>query len=113
VPLISTPELARDLVLAAKFPPIGNRGIDGAGLDADFGVASWGPGMDFPADANRETFILPQIETLEAVDNAEAIASIENIDGLFIGPGDLVAPETCSGWQHDDLDKAVEIVAAA
>lgn len=48
VPLISTPELARDLVQAAKFPPIGNRGIDGAGLDADFGIASWGPGMDFP-----------------------------------------------------------------
>ena len=86
VPLVSTPEMAHDLVQAAKFPPIGNRGMDGAGLDADFGIAAWGKGMDFAGDANRETFILPQIETLEAVANAEAIASIEGIDGLFVGP---------------------------
>lgn len=114
VPLISTPELARDLVQAAKFPPIGNRGIDGAGLDADFGIASWGPGMDFPADANRETFILPQIETLEAVDNAEAIAAIEGIDGLFIGPGDLTLRlKHAPAGSTMTWDKAVEIVAAA
>lgn len=113
VPLVSTPEMANDLVQAAKFPPIGNRGMDGAGLDADFGIAAWGEGMDFAGDANRETFILPQIETLEAVANAEAIASIEGIDGLFVGPGDLQLRIGASQGGPITLDKAVETVAAA
>ena len=113
VPLVSTPEMANDLVQAAKFPPIGNRGMDGAGLDADFGIAAWGEGMDFAGDANRETFILPQIETLDAVANAEAIASIEGIDGLFVGPGDLQSRIGASQGGSITFDKAVETVAAA
>jgi len=113
VPLISTPEMANDLVQAAKFPPIGNRGMDGAGLDSDFGIAAWGEGMDFAGDANRETFILPQIETLEAVANAEAIASIEGIDGLFLGPADLQMRIGAAAGTSMTFDKAVETVAAA
>ncbi len=113
VPLVSTPEMANDLVQAAKFPPIGNRGMDGAGLDADFGIAAWGAGMDFAGDANRETFILPQIETLEAVANAEAIASIEGIDGLFVGPADLQMRIRVATGTSMTFDKAVETVAAA
>ncbi len=113
-PLISTPELANELVQAAKFPPIGNRGMDGAGLDADFGIAAWGPGMDFAGDANRETFILPQIETPEAVANAEAIASIEGIDGLFVGPADLnLRLAAMPAASRITFDQAVEQVAAA
>ena len=38
MPHVSTPELAQRIVQATKFPPIGNRGIDGAGLDADYGL---------------------------------------------------------------------------
>ncbi|MEZ4860176.1 MAG: aldolase/citrate lyase family protein [Caldilineaceae bacterium] len=114
VPLVSTPELAYDLVQAAKFPPIGNRGMDGAGVDADFGIAAWGPGMDFAGDANRETFILPQIETLEAVANAEAIAAIEGIDGLFLGPADLnLRIAAAPAGQKITFEQAVETVAAA
>ncbi len=114
VPLISTPKMAHDLVQATKFPPIGNRGLDAAGLDADFGLASWGPGMDFPADANRETFLLPQIETLEAVANAEEIASIEGIDGLFVGPGDLkLRIDKAPPSRKITLEKAIEAVATA
>jgi 4-hydroxy-2-oxoheptanedioate aldolase len=113
VPLISTPEMAYDLVQAAKFPPIGNRGMDGAGLDADFGIAAWGEGMDFAADANRETFILPQIETLEAVANADAIASIEGIDGLFLGPADLQLRIAAATGSTLTFEKAVETVAEA
>jgi len=113
VPLVSTPEMAHGLVQAAKFPPIGNRGMDGAGLDADFGIAAWGEGMDFAGDANQETFILPQIETLEAVANAEAIASIEGIDGLFLGPADLRLRIGAATGTSLTFEKAVETVAAA
>jgi len=87
IPHVSTPEKAQMLVDAVKFPPIGDRGLDGAGLDADYMVG--GDVDDYVEAANHETFLVVQIETHEAVENAEAIASIEGVDGMFVGPGDL------------------------
>jgi 2-keto-3-deoxy-L-rhamnonate aldolase RhmA len=89
VPFVSTPEMARQVVDATKFPPLGNRGIDGAGLDGDYGIEAWKPDATYYEDANRETFILAQIETPEAVQNVDKIAAVPGIDCLFIGPGDL------------------------
>ncbi|MAG92910.1 MAG: 4-hydroxy-2-oxovalerate aldolase [Planctomycetaceae bacterium] len=86
IPHVSTVEKARMLVDAVKFPPIGDRGLDGAGLDSDF-ILQGGP--DYPAQANRETFLVVQIETIEAVENVDAIAEVGGVDGMFIGPGDL------------------------
>ena len=109
IPLVSTAEKARMLVDAVKFPPIGERGLDGAGMDTDFVLQG---GEAFPDQANRETFLLVQIETPEAVANIEEIAAVEGVDGLFIGPGDLglryrVNPGTGS------VDEAAKRVAAA
>jgi len=89
MPLVSDPQTAADIVQAVKFPPIGNRGMDGAGLDGDYGLDVFFPGNTYNADANRETFIVIQIETPTAVANVEEIASIPGIDGLFVGPADL------------------------
>ncbi|MCA9114822.1 MAG: 4-hydroxy-2-oxovalerate aldolase [Planctomycetaceae bacterium] len=86
IPHVSTREMAEDLVQSVKFPPLGNRGLDGAGLDSDFIFAG---GPDFAEKANRETFLVVQIETLEAVRNVDEIAAVDGIDGLFVGPGDL------------------------
>jgi len=86
IPHVSTPEKAQTLVDAVKFPPIGDRGLDGAGLDADFYVN--GPD-DYLAEVNRQTFLVVQIETPQAVANVDAIAAVDGVDGLFIGPGDL------------------------
>ncbi|QDT10341.1 HpcH/HpaI aldolase family protein [Planctomycetes bacterium K23_9] len=108
IPHLSTPDLAATLVQYAKFPPIGNRGIDNAGLDADFHVhdpdvyATW---------ANRETFLVAQIETPEAVRNAESIAAVDGVDMLFIGPGDLGL--RLRQTNEMTLDEAWETVAAA
>lgn len=85
IPHVSTPEKAKMLADAVKFPPIGDRGLDGAGLDSDFYLG----GDDYPQQANAETFLVVQIETIEAVENADAIAAVEGVDGLFVGPGDL------------------------
>ena len=74
------------LVEAAKFPPLGNRGLDGAGLDTDYFLQG-GPG--YTDDANSETFIVAQIESPKAVENVEAIAAVEGVDAVFIGPADL------------------------
>ncbi len=86
IPHVNTAEKARMLADAVKFPPIGDRGLDGAGLDADFNV---GDTDTFVKEANEETFLVVQIETLQAVQNVDEIASVPGVDGLFIGPGDL------------------------
>jgi 4-hydroxy-2-oxoheptanedioate aldolase len=86
IPHVSTAEKARMLVDAVKFPPLGDRGIDGAGLDSDF-ILQGGEG--YTDAANRETFLVVQIETPEAVENVDKIAAVKGVDGLFVGPGDL------------------------
>jgi len=97
------------LVDAVKFPPLGDRGMDGAGLDANYFL---GDAFEYLQDANQETFLVVQIETQQAVENAEAIASIEGVDAMFVGPGDL-------GMRHRlkcsnvSAEEGMEIVAAA
>jgi 2-keto-3-deoxy-L-rhamnonate aldolase RhmA len=86
IPRVSTAEQARMLVDAVKFPPLGDRGYDGAGLDGDFYIQG---GDDYLDAANRETFLVVQIETPLAVDNVDEIAAVQGIDGMFVGPGDL------------------------
>ena len=89
MPLISDAEEAAHIVNAVKFPPVGNRGMDGAGLDGDFGLEVWRPDSTYTDDVNRETFIAIQIETPEALENVEEIAAVPGVDALFVGPGDL------------------------
>jgi 4-hydroxy-2-oxoheptanedioate aldolase len=114
VPLVSDAQTARNLVQSIKYPPLGNRGMDGAGFDGDYGISVWKAGSTYNADANRETFIITQVETLQAVENADEIASVEGIDGLFIGPGDLsLRIANTPGGTAMTMDKAIEIVAAA
>src|SRR5690349_8155618 len=60
IPHVNTVERAHQLVQAAKFPPIGDRGLAGDGMDAGFWV---GIQPDYAARANRETFLAVQIET--------------------------------------------------
>ncbi len=87
IPHVSTPEKARAMVEATKFPPIGDRGMDGVGLDADFNLDQ--NQDDYGRHANSETFLVVQIETPQAVDNVDEIAAIAGVDCLFFGPGDF------------------------
>ena len=108
IPHVSTVEKAEALVDAVKFPPLGDRGIDNAGLDADF--LQHDPD-EFVAWANQETFLSVQIETPQAVRNVDSIAAVKGVDMIFIGPGDLGLRLRQSGEMT--LDEAWEIVAAA
>ncbi len=89
IPLLHDVQSAEQVVQAVKFPPLGNRGMDGAGLDSDYGLEPWQPGSTFWEDANRETFVLVQVETLGVVNNLEQIAALDGLEGLFVGPQDL------------------------
>ena len=89
MPLISDAATAQRVVNAVKFPPLGNRGLDGAGLDSDFAIDAFRPNSTYIDDINRETFVVLQIETLDALENVDEIASVPGIDAFFVGPGDL------------------------
>jgi 2-keto-3-deoxy-L-rhamnonate aldolase RhmA len=111
IPLVNSPEEARALVHAAKFPPIGQRGVDGAGMDNHFGLN----GRDgyFEA-ANRETLLIIQIESPEALAVIDQIAAVPGLDGLFLGPGDLSLRLNCPmDWTHPAMRDAQTRVAAA
>ena len=112
IPHVSTPEKAHMLAQAVKFPPLGDRGLDGSGLDGDFYINM---PATYPQDANRETFLVVQIETPQALDNVEAIAATPGVDVLFLGPGDMSLRLDCSHAVNDPKMMAAQkkIAAAA
>ena len=83
VPCVDTPEQAQALVDAAKFPPLGERSFGGR-RPIDFN------GRTYSNTANEHTILVVQIETLQAIDNAEKIAVILGVDALFFGPDDVM-----------------------
>jgi 4-hydroxy-2-oxoheptanedioate aldolase len=114
VPFTSDVAIAQRLVEATKFPPLGNRGVDGAGLDGDFGLQVWHEGSTYIADSNHETFIFGQIETPDAVERAKEIAAVAGIDGLYVGAADLglrLRANPRPGIK--DLEEAIQQVANA
>ena len=76
----------KQVVAAMKFPPVGRRGVDGIGAEASFGRL---PMTDYLAQANRENFLLVQIEEPDIVPHIDDIAALPGVDVLFVGPSDL------------------------
>jgi 4-hydroxy-2-oxoheptanedioate aldolase len=88
VPNVTTAEEASALVQAMNYPPVGARGF-GAPLHR---ASKYGADLAEHVDSPREGVLLfAMIESALGVRNAAAIASIQGIDGLFIGPSDLSA----------------------
>ena len=85
VPMVDTAPQAAALVRAMRYPPDGIRGMAGAR------ASRWGRYPNYAREANAQVCLLVQAETRQALDNLEAIAAIEGIDGIFIGPADLSA----------------------
>jgi len=112
IPNVATAERARQIVEAVKFPPLGDRGLDNAGLDSRYRQNP--DPIAYTQWANSETFLMLQIETPEGVANSEAIAAVEGVDFLFVGPGDLGLRLKLAG-DHDgsQLEAAFEHIAAA
>jgi 4-hydroxy-2-oxoheptanedioate aldolase len=77
---------AEQIVKWAKFYPRGCRGLNTAGWDAQFATI---PAPRFAEESNRKSFVAIQIETKEALEECEAIAAIDGVDMLFLGPADM------------------------
>ena len=112
VPQIHTPDQASAVAEYGKFPPIGQRGFNTASRGVLYGFGAEDIEAAF-ARANRETCLVVQIESAQAVDNAEAIIATEGIDGVLIGPGDLSASMGITGqWGDEHLITTIEGVFA-
>ena len=85
-PRCESADEARQIVRAAKFPPLGERGLFTAAPDNPYCLT---PLTDYLRQANEQTVLLAQVESPHAVTQARAMAEVEGIDMLFFGPGDF------------------------
>lgn len=87
IPMIETVEQATAAVAAVRYPPKGIRGV-GSALAR---VSDFNRDTDYLLRANEEVCLLLQLESAAAMPHIEAIAAIDGVDGIFIGPADLAA----------------------
>lgn len=87
IPGVTSVAEVEALVQAVKYPPAGSRGL-GPVRAADYLLGNMGQG-EYVQFANEQTLLLPQIETVEAVNNLEALCQVPGIDGFVVGPRDL------------------------
>ena len=85
-PYVQNVEEAKRAVASTRYPPQGIRGVSVAARASRYGRT---PG--YLGKANAEICVLVQVETREAMTQLEAIAAVDGVDGVFIGPSDLAA----------------------
>ena len=96
VPQIDTAEDAKDAVRWAKYPPMGMRGI------APFFAGYLGlTGQDIIDNANDETILMLQMESVEAYENLDEILAVPGFEVLLVGPTDLSASLGVPGDIHN------------
>ena len=108
IPMINTAEDAKSVVSNMKYATKGQRSWGGSRvapyIDGDY--RSW---------TDENLAIIVMIETVQAVENAEDILSVEGVVGCFIGPADLAlsmgAKGTGPGTQHEAA--MLEVLRAA
>jgi 4-hydroxy-2-oxoheptanedioate aldolase len=111
IPHIRSAEEARQWVEWSRFPPLGKRGLDGAGADADFGLADT---HEYLKHADDEVFLAFQIEDREAIEAIDEISAVPGFDLLFIGPADLsLSYGVPLDFDHPLLQEATRRVADA
>ena len=86
IPYVQSVDEARAAVAATRYPPAGVRGVAGTTRATQFGRIK-----DYATRAHEEVCLLLQLETEEALTHIEAIAALDGVDGIFVGPADLHA----------------------
>ena len=86
VPFVQNAQEAEAAVAATRYPPLGKRGVSVAPRANRYGRVA-----DYHRKAHHDICVLVQVETAAAISQIEAIAAVEGVDGIFIGPSDLAA----------------------
>jgi 4-hydroxy-2-oxoheptanedioate aldolase len=104
VPYVQDEAEARAAVAATRYPPKGVRGVATASRASRFGRVK-----DYFARAEEELCVIVQLESRKALEDLEAIAAVDGVDGLFIGPSDLSADLGHLGDPgHAEVQRAIE-----
>ncbi|MDB5848663.1 MAG: hpaI [Rhodoferax sp.] len=112
IPMVDTADDARAAVAACRYPPQGMRG------NAAMAVRASGYGLreGYVAGANEALMVILQLESRTAMHNARAIAAVDGVDMLFIGPVDLActmgAPDTNAPEVNALIDRCLEEMRA-
>lgn len=107
-PFIQNADEARRAVAYTRYPPDGVRGFAGVHRASRFGTVA-----DYAKRAVSELCVIVQIETLTALSELEAIAQVDGVDSIFVGPGDLSASMGHLGHMgHADVLAKLEWAAA-
>ena len=103
-PYVQNAAEAKAAVASTRYPPQGIRGVAVSARASRYGRV---PG--YLGKANAEICVLVQVETGEAMKELEAIAKVDGVDGVFIGPSDLAASLGHIGNpQHADVQAAIK-----
>ncbi|MDB5423633.1 MAG: 2,4-dihydroxyhept-2-ene,7-dioic acid aldolase [Phenylobacterium sp.] len=103
IPMVETAEEAAELVRAVRYPPDGVRGVAPGVVRA----ARWGREADYLAQADGQICLLAQVETRRGLENLDAIAAVDGVDGVFVGPADLSAS---LGLRNDPMGPRMQAV---
>ena len=105
VPMVENADQARELVRAIHYPPNGVRGVGSALARA----SRWNSIPGYLDKADEQMCLLVQIENREGLANLDAIAAVDGVDGVFIGPADLSASMGYRGNPgHPEVQAAIE-----
>jgi len=111
VPRVETRSQVETLVQAARYPPLGKRGLSITKGHNDYRKAN---SLEFVAQANRENLVILQIERKEAVENIDDLLSVAGVDAALIGPNDLsLSLGLTVEFSHPDLRAAMVKVVEA
>ena len=110
IPWINNADEAKQAVSSMYYPPQGARGVAGSPRAAGFGRNF----KEYFKTANENVLTVVQIETKDAINNAEAIAAVPGVDVLFVGPLDLsVSLGIIGDFEHPNFRSALQKVSAA
>ena len=101
IPFIQNAEEARMAVAATRYPPLGVRGVSLMPRASDYGRIP-----NYHQNAHLDTCVLVQLESRVALKEIEAIAAVDGVDGIFIGPSDLAAD---FGYLADPMQAEVQL----
>ena len=103
IPFVESADEARRAVAATRYPPAGVRGVSVSQRQNRYGTVP-----DYLKSINENIALMVQIESAVGLGAVDAIAAVEGVDGIFVGPSDLAAAMGQLGnAAHPDVQQAI------
>jgi 2-dehydro-3-deoxyglucarate aldolase len=103
IPYVESAEEARRAVAATRYPPAGVRGVSVSQRQNRYGTVP-----DYLTSINESIALMVQIESAAGLGAVDAIAGVDGVDGIFVGPSDLAAAMGHLGnAAHPEVQQAI------